>query len=127
MFFRAFVSLAVAAIGLSTTGCSIGYPAVEAIALSTAPPGVNRPQVTWSERTGQMMEFTWEFDTRFAPAEYVNWVAGRLVPRFRISARQADELGAAAYENGEALRIVLSVREIGSLHHVNARLTVMPD
>ena len=122
-----FVLLAglVSAASLSA-GCDSSRTTVQEILRRTIPPGDAVPTLSEPVKSGQSLQFTWEFDTRLTPSEYQVWLKEH-VHDFEVVQESPSGLSMATHIGGDTYRLLMTADPGTGTTHIRAQLTASAD
>ena len=121
-----FVLLAglVSAASLSA-GCDSSRTTVQEILRRTIPPGDAVPTLSESARSGQSLQFIWDFDTHLTPSEYQAWLEH--VRDFEVVQEGQSRLSLATHIGGDAYRLLITAEPGTGTTRIRAQLTASAD
>jgi hypothetical protein len=122
-----FVLLAglVSATGLSA-GCDSSRTTELEMLRRTIPPGDAVPTLSEPVRSGQSLQFTWDFDTRLTSSKYQAWLKEHLRD-FEAVQEGPFRLRLATHIGGDAYRLLMTAEPGTGTTHIHAQLTASAD
>jgi hypothetical protein len=113
--------------GLSLSACDDPSRSLAQDVLSrTIPPGDPVPSLSEPVRSGQSLQFTWDFESRMDPTGYADWLKTRLGD-FQVIDGRASNLHLAKQVDGDAYRLHVTLLSGTGVTGVHMQLTASPD
>jgi len=112
--------------GLSATACDSSNGVASDLLRRTVPAGDSTPTLSGPVRTGQSVQFTWEFQTHLGASAYMDWLA-RQLHEYRMVARDASQLRLAKGVAGDAYVLMIALEPINERTYVRITFSASPD
>lgn len=113
-------------LGSLWSACDLSDPPAEAILRRTVPGGDAVPSLSGPTRSGQSIQFTWDFQTHLTPTAYSAWLPEQLRD-FELVSGDGPQLRLAKHLGGDSYRLLVTAELDGATTRVHVQLTESPD
>ncbi len=96
------------------------------ILIRTIPPGDSEPSLSEPVRSGQSLQFRWDFEGHLDATDYFNWLSSRLRD-FQVVERNGSDLYMAKHVDGDAYRLHVTLESGTGVTRIHVQFTASPD
>ena len=109
-----------------SVACDASEAPAEGILRRTVPHEDARPTISGPTRSGQSIQFTWDFQTHLTPTAYSAWLPEQLRD-FELVPGDGPQLRLSKHLGGDSYRLLVTAESDGATTHVHVQLTESPD
>ena len=123
---RVALPAALLIVAILSAACDVSEALADGILRRTVPPEDARPSLSGPTRSGQSIQFTWDFQTHLTPTAYSAWLPEQLRD-FELVSGDGPQLRLAKHLGGDSYRLLVTAELDGATTRVHVQLTESAD